>query len=128
MTITELFSTWKGWVTTVLSTLALISAFYGAGVWFNDFVFSETEAGEALDDQLSRAMSESYARELGDLEVQMELLILRLEFFDNEEVFRPLNEREYRLIALIEQEKISLQGRIDKIRCRQDPSRDPLLC
>jgi hypothetical protein len=121
-----ILQTWKLWqkiTTGIVSTFAAIAAVYGAVSWIDGYVLDEAEAGEVLKQQSAIILSESYNRESGDLDLQMELVDLRLEFFYDEAEYRELSRWEENQVLSLEREKTVLGRRLHYIACLQDPTR-----
>lgn len=121
--ILQAWTLWQKVTAGIISTFAAIAAIYGAFVWVDNFVLDEAEAGEILQRQSNVITAESYSRESGDLEIQMELVDIQLEFFYNEAEYRELDKREENTVLSLEREKIVLGRRLHYIACLQDPTR-----
>ncbi len=125
--------TWKLWqkiTTGIVSTAAAVASVYGFTVWVDNYVFDEAEAGEMAMEQLQvqksqskTILAESYNREAGDLELQMDLVDVRLGFYYSEAEYRELDRREDNLVESLEREKVVLGRRLHYLACLQDPTR-----
>ena len=124
----SMWSLWQKITAGVTSTVAAVAAVYGSVVFINDFVFDEVEAGEYIELEQSKNMSESYAREKGDLNTQYQIITLELNFLERESDSRRLTVSEgNRMKALLAKQAV-LVNRIQVINCIQDMNRDPATC
>jgi len=124
----SLWALWQKVTAGITGTLTAIAAIYGSVVFINNFVFDEAEAGEYIEAELHRNMSESYSREKGDLNTQVQIVGVELRYLENESEIRALSVSDTnRMKALLSKEAV-LITRIKQINCLQDPNRDPLTC
>ena len=111
-----------------LGWLTLTASLISGVVFINDFVFDEVEAGEYIELEQTKNMSESYTREKGDLNTQVQIVGVELRYLENEHETRGLTVSEInRMKALLSKESV-LIARIKMINCMQDMNRDPATC
>ncbi len=115
-------STWNVWqkiTTGIVSTVAAISAIYGAVVAVDNYVLSEAEAGELIEKQNLEALT----RDLKDAQLEMEIIDVRLDYYESESDYRDLSQREKNDIVALQRERELWGRQVHYTACLVDPTR-----